>query len=229
VSWVAVTEAVKADQASAAGLGSREQQTSNRTRGVVLVSEICSDPEALESFYREHVEAVQGFIARRVASPEMAADLTADVFLAAIGAAGSYVPGRGTARSWLFGIARHRIADSYRAAAKESLTQSAIVGSSLLDSDDLTRIHERLDAEAEARHLYERLGSVPESERAVLELVALDDLSVAEAAAALGISTVAARVRLHRARARLKPDGRAGRATAGLATRRDIQITEGQA
>jgi len=39
--------------------------------------------------------------------------------------------------------------------------------------------------------------------------VALDELSVAEAAAALQISTVAARVRLHRARRRLAaPDSR---------------------
>ena len=195
----------------------------------VLVSRIGADPVALECFYREHVEAVERFIARRVATAETAADLTADVFLAAIEAANSYTPARGTPRSWLFGIARHRIADSYRAAAKESRAQSSVLGSSLLDTDDLARIHERLDAEAEARLLYERLGSIPESERAVLELVALDELSVAEAAAALGISTVAARVRLHRARARLAPEARAVRAVGELSVRHDLHITEGRA
>jgi len=41
-------------------------------------------------------------------------------------------------------------------------------------------------------------------ERAVLELVALDGLTVGEAARALGIGSVAARVRLHRARRLLK-------------------------
>lgn len=170
------------------------------------------DAQAFEAFYREHVEALQQFIARRVSSPEMAADLTADVFLAAIEAASGYDPAKGTRRSWLFGIARHRIADSYRAAAKDVRTRSAIVGSELLDNDDLTRIHERLDAQAGARALYEQLESIPESERAVLELVALDELSVTEAADALGISTVTARVRLHRARRRLaNPDPRRAR------------------
>lgn len=162
-----------------------------------------SDPDAFEVFYREHIESLQRFIARRVSSPELAADLTADVFLAAIEAASTFDPSRGSARSWLFGIARHRVADSYRAAAKEGHTRSAVSGSQLLDADDTTRIHERLDAQRTARALYHRLQALPEPERAVLELVALDDLSLAEAAAALGISAVAARVRLHRARRRL--------------------------
>jgi RNA polymerase sigma-70 factor (ECF subfamily) len=187
-----------------------------------------ADPEAFECFYREHVEAVQRFIARRVTSPETAADLTADVFLAAIQAAGSYDAARGSPRAWLFGIARHQIADSYRAAAKHSRAQSAVVGSELVDSEDLQRIHERLDAEAAARALYARLRSIPEAERAVLELVALDELTVAEAAAALGISTVAARVRLHRARRRLTA-GEAVTPATGTLANGDLRITESRA
>ncbi|WP_274535760.1 RNA polymerase sigma factor [Streptomyces sp. CB02009] len=44
------------------------------------------------------------------------------------------------------------------------------------------------------------MSALPSSQRAVLEMVAVDGLTVTEAAAALRISTVAARVRLHRAR-----------------------------
>jgi RNA polymerase sigma factor (sigma-70 family) len=69
---------------------------------------------------------------------------------------------------------------------------------------DLTRLHERLDAEAEARRLYGAMERLPEGERAVLELVALDGLGAAETGQALGISQVAARVRLHRARRLLR-------------------------
>jgi RNA polymerase sigma-70 factor (ECF subfamily) len=47
---------------------------------------------------------------------------------------------------------------------------------------------------------------LPDGERAVLELVALDELSLAEAAAAVGIRPVAARVRLHRARRKLRDE-----------------------
>jgi RNA polymerase sigma-70 factor (ECF subfamily) len=181
----------------------RFDRAADASSGPVGAADIARDPDAFEAFYREHVDALQRFIARRVATPEAAADLTADVFLAAIEAAASYDPGCGPAKAWLFGIARHRIADSYRNAARESRATAAVLGSELLDADDLSRIHDRLDAEAAARDLYQRLDTIPEPERAVLELVALDELSVVEAAAALKITQVAARVRLHRARRRL--------------------------
>lgn len=186
-------------------------------------SAIGHDPEALERFYREHVETVQRFIARRVASPELAADLTADVFLAAIQAASTYDAARGNETSWLLGIARHRVADSYRSAAIEQRANSAIIGSRLLDQDDYARVHERLDAESTARGLYKRIQSLPEPERSVLELVAVDDLTVTEAALTLGISTVSARVRLHRARKRLAAEASATRAAP------DLLLMEGRA
>jgi RNA polymerase sigma-70 factor, ECF subfamily len=49
----------------------------------------------------------------------------------------------------------------------------------------------------------DRLSS---GERAVLELVAIDELSLAEAAAAVGVRPVTARVRLHRAREKLRTE-----------------------
>ena len=53
---------------------------------------IAREPDALEAFYRDHVDAVQRFVARRVSDPHLAADLTADVFLAAVdSAAGAQV------------------------------------------------------------------------------------------------------------------------------------------
>ena len=171
---------------------------------------IAADPDAFEAFYREHVEAVQRFVARRVDDRERAADLTAEIFLAAIASAGAYRPGRGTPVAWLFGVARNVVADDRRRRAREQRANGAIVGRRLLDDDDVAGIEARLDAAARARALYAALDALPENERAVLELVAVDDLPVAQAAAALGIRPVTARVRLHRARrtlrAQLAPD-----------------------
>jgi RNA polymerase sigma factor (sigma-70 family) len=168
-------------------------------------AQIASDPDALERFYRDHVEAVQRFVARRVDDPYLAADLTADVFVAAIESAASYRRSRGEPGAWLFGIARNVVAAECRRKAKELRTAARIRGRELVDEDDLAALHELIDRESAGRELLHELTRLPAGERAILELVALDGLAVREAGRALGIGAVAARVRLHRARRRLRP------------------------
>jgi RNA polymerase sigma-70 factor (ECF subfamily) len=79
-----------------------------------------------------------------------------------------------------------------------------IEGRRLLDTDDIARMQDRIDAAAQARSLLPAISRLPDGERAVLELTAIDELSVADAAAVLGIRPVTARVRLHRARTTLR-------------------------
>src|ERR1700734_881800 len=69
----------------------------------IEVRQIGRDPDAFAAFYRAHLQAVQGFVARRVSDPHLAADLTADVFIAAIDSADRYRPERGAAEAWLMG------------------------------------------------------------------------------------------------------------------------------
>jgi RNA polymerase sigma-70 factor (ECF subfamily) len=164
---------------------------------------IAYDPAALEDFYREHVGLVQQFVVRRVADPYLAADLTAEVFLAAIDAAASYQPDRAGPAAWLYGVARNVVAAEYRRSGRERRANARIEGRRLLDENDVERMQERIDAAGRARELFEALAQIPEAERAVLELVALDELTVTEAASALGVRPVTARVRLHRARTAL--------------------------
>jgi RNA polymerase sigma-70 factor (ECF subfamily) len=164
------------------------------------VSRIGSDADALEAFYREHVDAVQRFVARRVGDPHLAADLTADVFVAAIDAAGSYRPEQGRPIAWLYGIARNVVAGDIRRRGRQARAVRRISGRRLLDADSLARTEERLDAEREARALYESLARLPARDRALMELVAVDGLPVSEAAAVLGMTPGSARVRLHRSR-----------------------------
>lgn len=167
------------------------------------LSRIAHDVSVFEAFYREHVEAIQRFVARRLDDPQLAADLTAEVFLAAVKDAATY-RGDGAPRAWLFGIARVVVAAEFRRSAREQRAAEQIEGRRLLEGDDVTRIQERIDAAAQARSLYAALARLPDSERAVFELVALDELSIADAAAVLGIRPVTARVRLHRARTTLR-------------------------
>jgi RNA polymerase sigma factor (sigma-70 family) len=167
---------------------------------------IAHDPATFEAFYRAHVEAIQRFVARRVLDPYLAADLTADVFLAAIDAAATYDPDRGTPSAWLFGVARNVVAAEHRRVGRERVANARLLGRELLAVDDIERMEARIDAAAGARALFGAIARLPEGERAVLELVALDELSVSEAAAVLGLRPVTARVRLHRARGALRRD-----------------------
>lgn len=162
------------------------------------------DPAAFEAFYRRHVDAVMRFVVRRVSDPHLAADLTADVFLAALDSAHTYVPGRGSQTAWLYGVARNVVSAQQRRAAREARATSRVAGRRLMDDDDLVRMEERIDAERRSRRALEAMSGLPEGERAVLELVVIDQLTVSEAAAALGIRQVTARVRLHRARRALE-------------------------
>ncbi|AOS61666.1 RNA polymerase sigma factor [Actinoalloteichus hymeniacidonis] len=165
---------------------------------------ISHDQQAFERFYRAHVEAVQRFVARRVDDPHLAADLTAEVFLAVIDSAHTYRPGRGSATGWLFGVARNVVSSERRRRARGLVAASRIAGRALADEDDIAALVDRIDAAASSRTLMVAMERLADGERAVLELTALDGLSVADAALALGITSVAARVRLHRARKRMR-------------------------
>lgn len=174
--------------------------------GAEHLRSIGGDPELFEAFYREHVEAIQRFVARRVGDRERAADLTAEIFLAAIDSAPRYRPRSGTPKAWLYGIARALVANDGRRRGRERAREERFRGSALLEEEDAARMEARIDAAAQSRRLYAAMDRLPEGERAVLELVALDELTVAEAAAAAGVRPVTARVRLHRARGKLRAE-----------------------
>jgi RNA polymerase sigma factor (sigma-70 family) len=158
------------------------------------------DPAAFEHFYRTHVDALGRFISRRIDDPYTVADLTAEVFLAAVESAHTYRADRGSEVGWLFGVARNVVAAERRRALRELNAGKRVSGHRVLDSEDIVRLEERIDAEAAARSIYSALAGMDDHTGELIELVAVDGLSITEAAAALGMSAIRARVRLHRAR-----------------------------
>lgn len=164
------------------------------------LADVVSDPDAFEAFYRRHVIVVSRFLARRVVDPQLVADLTAEVFHEVIRSAHTYRAGRGSELGWLYGIARNVLANDRRREGLRLRAERGAAGRRLLDDDDIARLEERIDAESAARRLRQALSALPESERAVVELVAVDGLSLKDAASVLGIRPGTARVRMHRAR-----------------------------
>lgn len=157
-----------------------------------------------ERLYRANVGALTAYFARRCREPQDVADLTSETVLEAAGSFGSFDPRRGTPRAWLFGIATHVYA---RHCARLAGGRDAVVrlaGHRPLEIDEFDELAARIDAQRDERNLMDRLATLSAGEREAIELVDLMELSPKEAATALGVSRGVLRMRLFRARARLK-------------------------
>ena len=89
---------------------------------------------------------------------------------------------------WLYGIARRVVAGHHRSTATALRAVGRIDTRELVDDDASDRIIARIDGQRAARAVYRSLAALPERQRAVVELVAVDQLTLTEAALALGIS-----------------------------------------
>ncbi|HEY0806847.1 MAG TPA: RNA polymerase sigma factor [Pseudonocardiaceae bacterium] len=157
-----------------------------------------------ERLYRAHVDAVTAFFARRSADPHTVADLTSDTFVQAITSFGTFDPRKGTPRAWVFGIARRIYAGHCDAHSQQRNKVLRLSGRRDLDADQVEELLGRIDAEREGRRLVTELTALPALDRAVVELVDLAGLPAKEAAGVLGLSPGAVRMRLMRARTRLR-------------------------
>jgi RNA polymerase sigma factor (sigma-70 family) len=159
-----------------------------------------------EGIYRANIGAVTAFFARRCRQPQTVADLTSETIVRAAAGLAGFDPRRGTPRAWLFGIARHVFAQHCAAAAADRDVLPRLVGRLDLPADEIDELTDRIDAERAGRALLELFAALSPPERSALELVDVDGLTPKEAAAVLRISRGVLRMRLSRARARLRKE-----------------------
>jgi RNA polymerase sigma-70 factor (ECF subfamily) len=169
-----------------------------------LLARLGSDPAAFTEFYRRHLPAVRTVAVRRSGDPQEVADLVAAVFLKVIESAHQFDHRRGRALPWLYAVAANAAADERRRRGRESAAVARFQGRDFWSEEDLLRIEEQIDAAAAARGLLQAVAALPDAERRLFELVAVDGLATSDAARALGIRVATARMRLSRARRRLR-------------------------
>ena len=104
----------------------------------------------------------------------------------------------------MFGIARRVYASYCQAYRQQQHKVQRLAGRRDLDPDQVEELVDRIDAERAGRRLVADLAALPERDRAVVELVDIAGLTPKEAATALGLAPGTARMRLMRARARLR-------------------------
>jgi RNA polymerase sigma factor (sigma-70 family) len=165
-----------------------------------LLEQLRRDPAAFEEFYRRHVDRVIGFATRRVREPADVADLVASTFVTVLTSADSYDASRGEPTAWLLGIMSRLIANGHRRRGRERAATQRLAGRIHLDADDIDRLEDRIDAARQAPAMLTALGQLKPRAREALLLVGADDLTPTEAAAVLGISAPAFRMRLTAAR-----------------------------
>ena len=160
--------------------------------------------EQFEQVYLHNVDVVMGYFARRCREPQTVADLTSETFVRAVDGFAGFDPRRGSDRAWVFGIAARVFAVHCDRSASGRDAVARLGGHRQLDEDEIEELAERIDAERAGAALVRRCEQLPAVERAAIELVDLEGLTPKEAAVALGVSRVAFRQRLSRARSRLR-------------------------
>jgi RNA polymerase sigma-70 factor (ECF subfamily) len=153
--------------------------------------------ERFEAAYRELYEPICGYALRRVRQPDDAAEVIAETF-ATLWRRFDRCPQGDELRPWLFGVARRVIANQRRGERRRSALGERLIAN--LDPGALATV---VPAE-ETSSLARAFATLNESDRELLSLVAWEGLSREELALTLGTSRAVVRLRLHRARKRLR-------------------------
>jgi RNA polymerase sigma-70 factor (ECF subfamily) len=166
-----------------------------------------SSDEAFAVFYRRYERLVAGWLMRRTAQPELAADLTAEVFAAAYLAAPRFREGPEPAGAWLLGIARNKLWRSLRDHRAESSARGRLgVQRIELTDETLAALEELRDWGA-----LELLEELPAEQRDAIRARVIDELDYDELASSVHVSPSTARKRVSRGltalRRRFEQDG----------------------
>jgi RNA polymerase sigma-70 factor (ECF subfamily) len=162
------------------------------------------EEDAVETLYRRHLPLVVRWCLRETGNRELAADLSAEVFAAALTAARRFRPERGAVAAWLLGIARNKLADSRRRGRIEASARRRLrVAPWSLTDADLERVEDLASLDGEALALLEQL---PAATREALRGRVVDERSYEDLAGELQCSQAVVRQHVSRGLRRLRSE-----------------------
>ena len=192
-------------------------RTPRKSDGQLVTAMLAADGDALEALIQRYARLVYRVAVDILRDTAEAEDVTQEVFLEIYRKAHQYDPARGSVKVWLLQYAYHRTLRR-KAALRRRV---AYRGEPLDEVDQIQAMHPRmdsrltLDATAAGRpHLFTReecrwliaagLAHLPDRQRATLELVCLEDLTLRDVAERLCVSLGCARHYYYRGLARLR-------------------------
>ena len=157
------------------------------------------DKDALDTLYGRYSTQVYSLALHMLKQPPLAEEVTQDVFLNIWLKAASFNAERGQARSWIMGVAHHRVVDVIRSRRRvvsmtdpegyETLERLPSGGASVE-----SQVQQNLDRE----RIMQALATLPDNQREVILLAYFEGYSQSEMAEKLGqpLGTIKTRVRL---------------------------------
>ena len=173
-------------------------------RGAVLdegasFAGLCADERAFSVWYERALPRVYGFVHGRAGRDiDLAEEITAQAFTEAIRARHSF-DGRSDPVTWICSIARNRLLDHYRRAARDQIRHLRLIVTDLSAND--AREWDRVDQRDD---VLSALSTLPPLERNALMLRYVDGYSVRETSQLIGRSEAATESLLARARDRVR-------------------------
>ncbi|MBT0567729.1 RNA polymerase sigma factor [Williamsia sp. CHRR-6] len=159
--------------------------------------------EAIAAAYTAHARAIHRYLSRR-AGPDLADDLTAETFTAALAGFGSFRGSDDGIRPWLYGIAGHTLArhrrreiTGYRSLAERGADPTEVEGPE-------RAVIERDLADRRTRIVAGALAQLCDFDRDALLLTAWEELTYEQTAVALDSTVAHVRSRIHQARTFLR-------------------------
>ena len=160
---------------------------------------VAAEPASFEQFYLRHVDNLLGFFSRRTRDAELAADLTAETFAAALDGAHRFRAEKGPAAAWLYGIARRQLSHAQRRGAVEDRARRRLGMAPLTLTDEaLERVEALAAADASAQILREGLAALPPDQREAVLARVLDEDEYADIATRAQTSESVIRQRVSR-------------------------------
>jgi RNA polymerase sigma factor (sigma-70 family) len=155
---------------------------------------LSGDAEDFGRFYDRYVDMLLGYFARRVHDPEIAADLTAETFAAALVARKRFHRGPTPAVAWLFGIAQHKLADARRRGAAEDRMRRRLGMERIPVGEEDVEMIVLLGRDA----AFTLIDELPPEQREAVRAHVLEDRSYVDIAEAEQTSEAAVRKRVSR-------------------------------
>jgi RNA polymerase sigma-70 factor (ECF subfamily) len=161
----------------------------------LLVRTAAGNADAFGEFYDRFERELLAFLVRATGRAELAADLCAEVFAEALSSVARFRPELGSARAWLYGIARHELADAWQHGRVQDLARRRLEIEALVLGDAAL---ERIEELAAADAVPEVLRMLPPDQQAAVTGRVLEERDYDELAAALECSPSVVRQRVSR-------------------------------